>query len=290
MKPFSWAMVCREPSGDKIVQAGEDEWITQKKATTTGVKIVKYDGVWMIESYATILREERLVLARVKKASDLNLKCGIFRLPLELRLSIYDLAVEAHKLRVFLRGQYGQPTGITLPEVAYTSKQVRTVFLLRQSETTAFSVENGPGNAAFQEWLASVDFSSVSNNYKNGFDAIKALTFPFFSRFPLWVVPIHKPNSNVQLMERCKTLKTVSMGWASVTLFNINTGAGKTMDQLRAEYRIDGLLQLKNLETITLVGFGMSASASPQLQALADWLKSNWSGHPERELEVVLLL
>ncbi|KAK4556487.1 hypothetical protein LTR86_006631 [Recurvomyces mirabilis] len=289
MKPFSWAMVCREASGEKVVQAGEDEWITQKKATTTGVKIVKYDGVWMIESYATILREERLVLARVKKASDLNLKCGIFRLPLELRLSIYDLAVEAHKLRVFLRGQYGQPTGIILPEVAYTSKQARTEFLLRQLETTTFSVENGPGNAAFQEWLARVDFSSVSNNYKNGFDAIKALTFPFFSRFPHWVVPIHKLNSDVQLMERCQNLKTVSMCWAGVTLFNINTGAGKTMDQLRAEYRIDGLLQLKNLETITLVGFGMSASASPQLQALGDWLKSNWRGHPKRELEVVLL-
>ncbi|KAK5718785.1 hypothetical protein LTR17_015619 [Elasticomyces elasticus] len=128
-------------------------------------------------------------------------------LPAELRLRILRYLLEQPKLDVYTRGRLGPPEGMKFPNIAYTTKTLRAQYLLVAIENTTFRVHNGPGNAHFQEWLASTDLSSVSRHHKTGFDAVKSLEFPYFSRFPHPALAPHVPNSDVSLMTMCKNLK-----------------------------------------------------------------------------------
>ncbi|KAK4898160.1 hypothetical protein LTR27_004167 [Elasticomyces elasticus] len=190
--------------------------------------------------------------------------------------------LEQPKLDVYTRGLLGPPEGMKFPNIAYTTKTLRAQYLLVAIENTTFCVHNGPGNAHFQAWLTSTDLSIVSHHHKTGFDAVKSLEFPYFSRFPHQALGPDVPNSDVKLMLRCKNLEAVRMNWVGSTLFDQATQDGKSVAQLRTEYRLDGMLGLNNLKRLQLERYAPAAFADEVLENLAEWfregLKSNREG------------
>ncbi|KAK3635697.1 hypothetical protein LTR56_014573 [Elasticomyces elasticus] len=206
----------------------------------------------------------------------------IMALPAEVRLEVFGLLVE-DIVSVFLRGMNGVPTGMLFPSLAYVSKTVRAEYLMLALEKATFSIHSGPGNAKFQRWLSKIDLSAIAS-YHTGFDAIKTLQFPYFSRFPHQQFPATTPNNDIELMVKCGNLESISMTWAGDMLidFNAPTPTGKDVQQLSLEYRLDRLRQLTKLRRVELVRFRQGTLSLAVLENLAQWirvtLQGNYSG------------
>ncbi|KAI6848355.1 hypothetical protein KC332_g7436 [Hortaea werneckii] len=152
-------------------------------------------------------------------------------------------------------------------------------------EKATFRIDSFPGNQAFQAWLERVDLRHVSTSYVNGFDAIKHLLFPYFSRFPHWTYPEDHVNSDIELMLKCRNLETVKFTWASETLYQ-RYGGLKTVDQLRKEFRLDRMLSLTNLKQLTVIGRD-TWEGDKLLRDLADWFRDNLVGNGGKAVEVL---
>ncbi|KAK3620379.1 hypothetical protein LTR56_014964 [Elasticomyces elasticus] len=211
-----------------------------------------------------------LVTLRFLRSQPFNL----MGLPAELRLRILSYLVEANILDVYTRGRLGPPQGMKLPNIVYATKILRAQYLLVAIANTTFRVHNGPGNTHFQEWLTDTDLTDVSHHHKDGFDAVKALEFPYFSRFPHQALAPDVPNSDVKLMLRCKNLESVRMNWVGSTLFDQATQGGKSVAQLRTEYRLDGMLGLHTLKRLQLERYAPATFADEVLENLAEWFRS----------------
>lgn len=223
-------------------------------------------------------------------------KCAFFidqRMPPELRHRALSLALpprHQNVVAVCLQGNFGlPPTKIPLPATAHAGDStLRQETILVTIEQTTWSIHNIYGHNGFQAWLESVDLRNVSNNYVNGFDAVKALRFPYFSRFKHHAKQRHEVNNDVELMLKCRNLESVQTQWAGDELLNLDMQTGvsspKTVQQLRAEYRLDRMLNMRSLKELELALIrARNPAAVDVLQQLAAWFVANMplvSGKP----------
>ncbi|KAI6789658.1 hypothetical protein KC361_g8381 [Hortaea werneckii] len=253
-KSYSWALVLREALGEKIVE---------------------YKGEYMTEQ-------------RMKVQKFIDAKIQLMDLLPEIRQVILEHLCEEITIPVFLRGRgYYPATGIKLPVTARLGDMVLRQETIRTAlEKATFRIDSFPGNQAFQAWLEKVDLRQVSSTYVNGFDAIKHLTFPYFSRFPHWTYRAEHLNSDIELMLKCRNLETVKITWASETLHE-RYGGVKTVAQLRKEFRLDRMLSLANLKQLTVMGRGTTWEGEKLLHDLAGWLRDNLVGNGGKAVEVL---
>ncbi|KAI7316730.1 hypothetical protein KC315_g10652 [Hortaea werneckii] len=251
-KSYSWALVLREALGEKIVE---------------------YKGEYMTEQ-------------RMKVQKFIDAKIQLMDLLPEIRQVILEHLCEETTIPVFLRGNGNSPaTGIKLPVTARLGDMVLRQETIRTAlEKATFRIDSFPGNQAFQAWLEKVDLRQVSSTYVNGFDAIKHLTFPYFSRFPHWIYPADHPNSDIELMLKCRNLETVKLTWATDVLYHRDRGA-RTVDRLRKEFRLDRMLGLTNLKQLTLNRDTWEGERL--LRDLADWFRDNLVGSGGKGVEVL---
>ena len=149
------------------------------------------------------------------------------------------------------------------------------------------------GNAALRAWLSTIDLTCIELFCKTGFDAIKSLSFPYFSRFPYRDASITK-NNDVGLALACKNLRSLTLDFHSEELFRVlcrhpeaeGDVAAKCALDIRKSYQLDGLLGATKLETIRF-----RACASEDLLAglkeVVAWMEK---GFHERGQKVVIKL
>lgn len=167
------------------------------------------------------------------------------------------------------------------------SRQLRLESIHATLNTATLEIHSGPANAKLQRWLSSIDLTcSGTGNLSKGFDAVHSLLFPYFSRFPHHL-PSITANNDIELMKRCGNLRSVSVQWVSSELSDYN-GVPKAVDQLRTEYRLDGMLELARLETLTLNGPGTGSASHTALHNLAKWFEAEFKER-DRTTQVVLM-
>ncbi|KAK3075607.1 hypothetical protein LTR53_000945 [Teratosphaeriaceae sp. CCFEE 6253] len=264
----SWSAMARRAAGEKVrnsvgnthadftgsnssqvVQIRPHTWITEVTARRAGLKIVHQDGVWMTARYARALEKGQSALER---------------LPAELRGLILSFVQVRASHAVFLRGNAnGPPSGIIFPPIAYVSTVMRAQFIALSIETTTYVVHSGPGNAAFQSWLKGTDLTCASTTYKNGFDAVKSLTFAYFSRFHHQSMAVSAPNNDFEMM--------------------------LNVEYLRRQYRLDRMLKLGNLERLVLTKRNVHGDRVDVLENLAAWFRSNIKDKRGKAPEVMIV-
>ncbi|KAK1013102.1 hypothetical protein LTS01_000915 [Friedmanniomyces endolithicus] len=251
----SWAGRIREVALNE--KTGPDTWVTKDTARRMREAIIEArDGTLMTMTYAR---------SQPFRAMDL---------PGEVRRQVLSHLIEETYLNVYTRGIHSVPTGMLLPNIVYASKVLRAEYLLEAIEKTTFIVHNGLGNEHFQKWLGSTNLSGVSS-YANGFGAVRALNFPYFSRYPYYILPATTPNNDIELMLRCPKLESVRLMWAGDMLHDQNNwlNAGKSVEQVRTDYRLDRLMQLRGLKRMVLVRFQFDTVAEEVLESLVEWLR-----------------
>ena len=153
-------------------------------------------------------------------------------------------------------------------------RQLRLEAIHVTIELATLEIHSGPANAKLQKWLSSIDFQGSGNTrLSKGFEAVKSLLFPYFSRFPHYL-PNITTNNDFGLMKLCTNLRSVEVQWVDSELCG-NEGP-KPVDQLRNEYRLDGMLDLAKLETLTLDGPGEGSTGHLALQELVGGFENEY--------------
>lgn len=182
-------------------------------------------------------------------------------------------------IRVYLPGNYNAaPTAIRLPPLTQAGdRTLRLQSILVTIKLITVEIHSGPGNARLQTWLESLNLDgSGETRLRTGFDAVHSLYFPYFSRYPFYTLPANAPNNDVQLMRRCANLRKVRLNFAHETLSN-NQGAIKSVEDFRRDYRLDGMLDLPSLVTLTLQNSSLDLNGVPLLMPLKVWFESEFS-------------
>lgn len=207
-------------------------------------------------------------------------KFNIMVLPSEIRYMIFSLLVETVTIPVYLRGVRGlPPTAVPLPLITQAGdRKLRMEAIWVATKQVTLELHSGPGNQKLQQWLASLDLSITNETtLRTGFDAVHALSFPYFSRFPHAILPADNPNNDIELMRRCANLRTVTLTFVYQELHDAITDEAKPIAQLRSEYRLDNMLTLGNLTKLVLKGGkGMYGSTLPALQTLGNWFTAEF--------------
>lgn len=134
-------------------------------------------------------------------------------------------------------------------------------------------VWSGLPNPRLQKWLKSIDLSSTGNgNVATGYEAVRSLIFPSFSVNPYILLPAIALNNDIELMRRCRELRKVQIHWFRGAMDNAD-GTVKSIDKLRRTYRLDGMLELEKLETLTMTGYGLHRGA---LEELKKWFEDEF--------------
>ena len=81
-------------------------------------------------------------------------------------------------------------------------------------------------------------------------------------------------NNDIELMKRCTNLRTVNVQWVNSEL--CEHGVPKSVERLRKEYRLDGMLSLFNLETLILAGPCELMPGHSSLQQLKEWFHAEF--------------
>ncbi|KAK3718716.1 hypothetical protein LTR37_004935 [Vermiconidia calcicola] len=247
----SYALVCEKATGQK------------------GTNLVKYKGRWMTEKRATLL-------GNIDKK-----KFPIIGLPFDARACVLSHLCPTMNVRVYLRGVRGQPPSeMPLPAVVHAGdRKLRLEAIIVTIKQSTLEIHSGPGNAKLQEYLASLDFSSTGEtNLITGFEAVRSLTFPYFSRFPHHH-PAITANNDIELMKKSSNLRKVCLNFVWPELFEHGTSQ-KSVAQLRAEYRLDGMLELGKLKKLILM-----APNTRVVHELAAWFEGEYAAR-DRMLEV----
>lgn len=83
----------------------------------------------------------------------------LMRLPYDVRHLILEHLTDPQNIRVFLRRS---STSIRLPEAARAGNiQLRRECLLVALKKCTVEIHSGPGNAAFQAWLSTIDLTGT---------------------------------------------------------------------------------------------------------------------------------
>ncbi|KJX93138.1 hypothetical protein TI39_contig4387g00001 [Zymoseptoria brevis] len=213
-----------------------------------------------------------------------------FDLSFDLRQAVLMQVFPSSTLGVFLRGNvHNFSVGVLFPPIVRATKRLRAEGLYAALKQTDLEIRSGPGNAAFTAWLATIDFSllhgDINTNIATGFDAVHKLSFPFFSRFPYWHLPRTALNEDVELMKKCTQLQQVTLKLQAGDLIdNMEEDLLKTPIQLVGTFRMDGVLTLKRLEKLILVGKVMKWYADWEVDGitgLKKWLDEEYKklGH-----------
>lgn len=214
--------------------------------------------------------------------ATLNPKFHIMLLPFTVREQILQHLRPVKIIRVFLPGFNGpRPTPIQLPITAHAGDKtlrletIRTTLLNSQLE-----IHSGPANRQLQQWLASLDFSAISTNLQDGFDVVRKLSFPYFSRFPHHLPQITS-NQDINLMKKCRHLKQVCIHFVAEEV--VRSGVEKTADQLVREYYLDQMLGLDELEILEFSGH-CTQDTEVGVYATALWFKRQFDQREDQDL------
>lgn len=202
-------------------------------------------------------------------------KIGLMDLPYDVRHLILEHHTEAQTLKVFMKGRGETP--IQLPEAARAgNRTLRRECLLVALKKTTIEIHSGPGNAAFQVWLAKVDFKDIGTHCETGYDAVTSLKLPYFSRFP-YRNPGITTNNDVQLCKKSRNLRELSINFHSGELQDYDAYRGEHVTRsaaaLRKNYQLDGLLELSNLVKLNFEAY---APAEVLKGLLVSWFKEQY--------------
>lgn len=170
-----------------------------------------------------------------------------------------NYAIKPVTTAFFLPGGKGKK-GSSLPLdplACHTDERFRLESLIVTIEKSTIEIHSGPANEGVQQRLESVDFTPISGDtsYKTGFDAVKSLRFPDFSRFPHHRLPADAKNQDIALKLRCKNLTTLPITWVDeeVTYFAPMPGyQPKDIDVIRRQSHLDDMLKIKGLKHLHL--------------------------------------
>ena len=210
-----------------------------------------------------------------------------FRLPFELRKIVFEFVVGHPIVGVFLPGYNGQrrtylPMAKEVTRVR--NRQYRLEGLRVVIANTDWCIHSGPGNWRLQEWLGnvkSINFKEFDDEAtdtdaqakeeiprKTGFDYVRYLSFDYFSSFPFRSLHDEAPNNDIELMRRCRNLREITLTW------RWGSASTETVEELRAEYRLDGLLDLKMLKRVTVFdAMVLTTEGRTSLGDMLLWLK-----------------
>ncbi|KAM0722202.1 hypothetical protein Q7P37_001643 [Cladosporium fusiforme] len=283
--PLSYAQVCAKANGDEIFQF---DGLNMSKGLAIALRARKAD--YAVHRQQLSATQKFIADRGSKQAATKAIKpkdiFPIMALPWDVRHTILEHMVEAQTIRTFLRNA---STAIKLPEVARAgSSKLRRECLLVTLKKCTIEIHSGPGNAAFQAWLAEVDFNGIeTNNCRNGFDAIHALSFPYFSRFP-YDRPGITVNNYVKLALACRNLRTLTLNFHSQEISRFETDFwdqeedvdedhgvvyAQAAASMREKYHLDRLLGAKALQTLCFV-----AAKTATMEVLAAWFESQFKG------------
>lgn len=173
-----------------------------------------------------------------------------------------------------------------LPPITFTCKRLRAIYLRTLIEKTTYSIHSGRGHTGFRDWLNSIDLSQVSSNYSDGFDAVKKLDFPYFSRFQFNFYTGPASNLDVELMRKCENLAEVTIKWAGDELVDQHTGMKRSMDQLVQDYRLGRMLDLPSVQKVLLRQYRCSGEG--MVDALGDLRHWFVESYKDKGKEVVV--
>ena len=214
----------------------------------------------MLEDRAKEMRErfQRLGLELPEDNNHVEVKDDkqfpFFDLDYDIRQLVYKELVGMHRAGVFLPG-YNLRRSTLVPVnralLASGNKKLRLEAFLVTLMDTEWDIHSGPGNAQFQDYLASITFFPITKdeNLKTGFDAIHTLRFSYFSAFPYYALPSEDRNNDIHLMTLCKNLRTVITTWVT----GINPASSK--EEIVANYRLESMLELKELKVLHFDGW-----------------------------------
>lgn len=246
-------------------------WMTAKQSKT--LKLINHDTSAIDESPA-------LPTQPSKPAPP---KFRIMDLPFDPREKILTInalefvAARSPSLRipVYLPGKYDMAsTAISLPPITQAGdRKLRLETILITIKLVTLEIHSGPGNAMLQKWLASLRLQgSGVTKLQTGFDAVHSLYFPYVSFYPFDRLPVNAPNNDIQLMRRCEHLREVKIMFAGGTLLD-DYGHSKSIEQLRKDYRLDGMMDLPDLQTLTFIA---SSALHAGLGPLKKWLEDEY--------------
>lgn len=185
------------------------------------------------------------------------------------------------RIAVYLPGKYGRaPTAIRLPPITQAGdRKLRLESILVTIKLVTLEVHSGPGNAKLQKWLASLRLrGSGETGLTTGFDAVHSLYFRYFSFYPFDHLPGNAPNNDIELMRRCEHLREVKVMF-DLGMLSDHYGREKSVQQLREDYRLDGMLNLPSLRTLTFIASGGNDVG---LEPLKKWFEDEYK---KREME-----
>lgn len=216
--------------------------------------------------------------------SDKTIKDKILPLmsfEVELRDKILEYLVHGSPIRVFLapRGR-DPPTAIQLPITARVgNRKLRQETIRVALMNTTLEIHSGPGNRKLQQWLSSIDLSLASKGQTNGFDAVKKLSFPYFSFLPYDRLLADTPHGDIELMKKCSNLREVSIYFSPGQVCDY-FAPDKSAQQLRQDYRLDGMLGLEKLETLRFLGW-YGSNPNSGICELARWFEDSFKSQKE---------
>lgn len=296
----SFALVLRNASGGDV----SDLCL---RILQQGDKLVKYRGMWMTATQAKTLKllnhdtspiDESPALPTATNKTAAPKPFRIMDFPFDIREKILACNaldfVAAHspslRIPVYLPGKYGMPsTAIRLPPVTKAGdRKLCLEAILVIIKLATLEIHSGEGNAKLQKWLASLRLQgSGETDLRTGFDAVHSLYFPYFSRYPFHILPSNAPNNDIELMRRCEHLREVKIMFAYGTL-STYSGHEKSVQQLREDYRLDGMLNLPSLRTLTFIA---TNHMHAELEPLKAWFEKEYrkrETNATQKLEVII--
>ena len=295
---MTWAQVCKKANGGKVSLVSHNTLqISINASQHNGISLSDLTRFHPI--FAQLKTEINKVApwadkTRWAKAKKTN---PFIVLPFLIRLQIFDLVIEPIQGTLYLKNRHtGLLPGFPTPAIARAfDNQVRLECLLVLLEKSVIEIHSGPGLMKLRGFLQCVDFNESTpkdTSYDLGFDCIKALRFPFFSRFPHKTLPADAFNKDISLMRSCKNLTSVKMTWVDEDLtyfYNMDGYLPKKIERIREQYRLDAMLDLEKLEHLhlasKLTGYVYEESGhvgSRQVEALKEWFEEEFENRGKK--------
>ena len=265
-----WQRLNLELPTDHTTQAGIPQ--IGNLNTPAESKLVIFKSKSSDHNYATTnLPTSEAADETVKDSKPFN----FFGLPFDIRRLIIKQMVGKHmRAAVFIERIGGGRINL-VPMVdeltAARNKQLRLEGLLVTLMDTTWVIHDYPGSAAFQSYLKQISFKGIkdSTTLKTGFDAIHSLSF-IYHYFPRIMEPDCQANNDIEFMRQCPNLRSVTILWANKPPYDA------PIDLICTHYRIDRMLDLKELKVLTLkINEGCNVEGG-HLKRVGRWFKSQF--------------
>ncbi|KAF2764031.1 hypothetical protein EJ03DRAFT_332216 [Teratosphaeria nubilosa] len=221
-------------------------------------------------------------------------------LPIEIRQMIYDFALgdEPRTILVFpknTRMNRRSRLPLPLPVLARVGdRKLRLEVIKYFLENTTIEMHSGPANDQFRStrWR-----HKLRHRLRCGQITELSLLRPL----PTRQAPGQNPNNDMELALSCRNLRTLRLTFVDAELcvpFNeLFFPTAKPIEQLRREYRLDGLLELEILEELKLsvvetnfVSDWAGGIGWAQATKLAEWFETEFEAQGrKRPVKVILV-